>query len=173
MTLGAPPRHHHGRPTAASISSFSPSGSRRQPIDGLAGNHRGECIPANILPTDFGLQSTADTASSDPEASKPHFSGRQRRSGHPLKVEARVRTPLGLPHRGPVRSSCDYRTRRLIGSGRRRWVRPVQQLDRRCGALRPSSRTRRHGGGGPSRSEVALAFVLSRRCPGRSPGPSP
>ena len=49
----------------------------------------------------------------------------------------------------------------------------VQQFDRRGGALRPNSRTRRHVGGGPSRSEVALAFVISRRCPGRSPGPSP
>src|ERR1035437_8513693 len=49
----------------------------------------------------------------------------------------------------------------------------IQQFDRRGGALRPNSRTRRHVGGGPSRSEVALAFVVSRRCPGRSPGPSP
>ena len=58
---------------------------------------------ANISPTDFELQTGAGAANGRQLSAQAQLSVLKRRSGHTLKVEARVRTPLGLRENEPVR----------------------------------------------------------------------
>src|ERR1019366_3171322 len=69
----------------------SPKSSMRPGAMGLSLSN-----PANNLPTDCGRHSSAESDWDALDAAMAPVSGLERRSGHPLKVGTRVRTPLGL-----------------------------------------------------------------------------